>query len=410
MKIALFLGMTCSFGVISCGEGVLSQNSLATLAQEQARTERNSLDPSRIELFDNQARSHAESQPNFRTYSRDFLFPTSLIPDDFCHGLLKGECFTLNIRIPAPSLEKNFGLATLTLALHENNYKAAIERACNDGLSVSARLATQGKDLLSKFLWNTKRARCLVEIVDSESVSLPALAKNEVGLSVRLVDFGVENAQTESNPALGKFTFHNAKLSAKFRDVYATHGESGDEIRSAWKPVAGRKRFFAPWTWDGVFETSKFHVAFAKEVSLQFDGAKTIGYVGHLIGPVLDAARSTRTLGPLAAQLSLIKDAVGLISSGSNPMVGGLILAGIGIDAIKDLCSFEGSDCTPTTSSLDINALFQGHLGAADPVPSETKAMFLDALKHFPMAILRSTSQKAEPEDLLRTLNVPVEL
>ena len=72
-----------------------------------------------------QAKSQTSPSPNDQANS---LKPE--IDQNFCKGLRPGACFSLVLRVPQPSLVRDLGLATLSLASDSRVMEKRLEESC----------------------------------------------------------------------------------------------------------------------------------------------------------------------------------------------------------------------------------------------------------------------------------------
>jgi hypothetical protein len=138
----------------------------------------------------------------------------------------------------------------------------------------------------------------------------------------------------------------------------------------------------------GVFPTATKRVNFSDSLSFDFNLQGSARYVQHVLMPVLDSVSKGEGLGKLGFQLALVRKQLSLLAAGSNPVVPALILAGIGVDAVRDLCTFEASDCRIKTTGENVVDIISRTYRSSSPIPSETKATFVDGTKYIPFAIM----------------------
>lgn len=312
---------------------------------------------------------------------------------NFCRGLAQGECFTLVLQIPSPLLAQSLGLSILNLVQFSPSYRGMLSRTCNEGLEVSWRhlLADQGVGLvhkqgvLKRAFPNVKRVRCVLQNITSEDSSPPSLGQNEHGVAVRVVDFSIESRSSSTAPAFGTFEFKNSRMVFRFRDPSAYVASVGG--RRAWRPVAGYDTVNV-LRQSGVFPTATKRVNFSDSLRFDFNLQGSARYVHHVLMPVIDSASQGEGLGKLGLQLAVIRRQLAVLAAGSNPVVPSLILAGIGIDAVRDLCAFEASDCRIRTTGENVGQVISRTYQGGDPIPSDTKATFVDATKYIPFALM----------------------
>jgi hypothetical protein len=329
-----------------------------------------------------------------------------VLDKDFCKGLPHGSCFTLVIQIPSPMLAQSLGLSVINVGQFSPNYRGILSRTCNEGLDVGWRhlLSDQGvgpvhkQGTLRKAFPHVKRVRCVLQNVTTEEAPPPSLARNEHGISIRMVDFGLESKSSSTSPAFGKFEFKQARMVFKFRDPYAyVRGAKGAK---EWRPVAGYDLFNVARQ-TGVFPAATKRVNFSDNMTFDFNMQGSARYVHHVLMPVIDSASKGEGLGKLGLQLAVMRNQLALIAAGSNPVVPALILAGIGIDAVRDLCAFEESDCRIRNSTENVGGVIARTYASRSPIPSETKATFVDGTKYIPFAIMSAVVEGMDKKAFL---------
>ena len=344
---------------------------------------------------------------------------------NFCKGLLGGACFTLILQIPSPMLAQSIGLTTLNLVQFSPTYRGVLARTCNEGLSVSWNhlLSDQGVSPLHKqgslrrAFPRVTRTRCILQHVTSEDTSPVNLAANEHGLAVRVVDFGLESQSSSISPAFGKFEFKKARMAFKFRDPLAfvpkIHGgpagqagglNTGIETGREWRPVAGFDALNV-FRQTGVFPTAAKRIHFAENLAFDFNLQGSARYVNHVLMPVIDSASNGQGLGKLGLQLAVLRKQLVIIAGGANPVVPALVLAGIAIDAVRDLCAFEASDCKIRTTGENVAEVIERTYRAGSPIPSETKATFIDATKYIPFAIMSAVVEGMDKQAYVKMVS-----
>ncbi|NBO38997.1 hypothetical protein EBU99_10485 [bacterium] len=98
----------------------------------------------------------------------------------FCSGLQAGECLTLVIQVPSSLVQSSLGLGALGLALAAKDYNDLLHRTCSEGLRVGLPVieaglpVTRRNGVARKLFSPFKRARCVYQVLASESVVPPA--------------------------------------------------------------------------------------------------------------------------------------------------------------------------------------------------------------------------------------------
>lgn len=326
----------------------------------------------------------------------------------FCDGLKAGECLTLVVQVPGSVLQSNLGLGVLGLALASPSYSDLLHRTCSEGLKVGLPVIEAGLPLLrrsgvAKSLFSPfKRVRCLYQVLTDETQRAPQLASNETGLKVRLVDFSLQGSALSSNPVIGKLEFKESKMLTSFHDVSVRVPSS--EQSTDWEPVRGGWNFFDTATYSGVFKTSGVNVTVQRGLSFKVNGFGLSNYLGSVIEPFLNESTRTGSLVKAKAQVEMIRMAVRSLRQGRSVVTSSLVLIGMGLDAIKNLCSTPGSDCRPQHSERDLVVQLNDVFENGQPLESHSKALLIDALKYVPLGLVRAIYEHADEKAFVAQL------
>ena len=319
---------------------------------------------------------------------------------NFCHGLAYGQCLTLILQIPAAELQQSLGLSVLNLVHSSPKWRSYFERSCNEGLFVGIPNAARSGPGRSRVLGGVARSRCLLQTLSDESTPLPKLANNEMGFKVRLVDFNLVSKATSTSPAVGRVAFENVRVEFKFHDAHVFG-------QGRWQPLRGAVNLWNLFNHSGVFGTAHAGINFNERLTFQFDGPGTLDYLNSRLDPVFEAARSGEGLGELGAEILVVKQSVAALAAGSNPVVPTIILVGVAVDAVHDLCSHRASDCQIRRSESDVLGPLGGSSEAAEVLPSTTRAQLMDGLKHLPFAVVQGIFRHAHLAEMEKALQLP---
>jgi hypothetical protein len=325
---------------------------------------------------------------------------SSAMDPAFCNGLSYGECLTLVIQIPSAHLQSSPGLSALNLVQAAPTWRGLFERACNEGLKLGLPNSARSGLGRGRVLGQVLRSRCVIQSLTDESTPLPALAKNELGLSVRLVSFEIVTAEVGTAPAIGKLAFEKARIDLKFHDAQIFG-------KGRWHHVAGAIDLWNMFNYSGVFGTARAGIRFNESLTFSFNGPGTLAYLDSFMAPVLDSARRGEGLGELGAEIIVVKQAVAAIAAGSNPVVPALILVAVAVDAIRDLCEHKSSDCRIRGTNANVRDAFLEQMGRSEVVSSETRATLIDGIKNLPFALLQGVFKQANLIEMERRLELP---
>ena len=327
----------------------------------------------------------------------------------FCEGYQPGECLTLVIQVPGTVLQHSLGLGVLGLALASSSYSDLLHRTCTEGLKVGLPVIEAGLPLtrrngVAKKLFSSfKKVRCLYQVLTDESATPPELASNETGLKVRLVDFNLQGAAISSNPVIGRFEFKESKMISAFHDVAIR--VPSDNQSTGWDPVRGGWNLFDTATYSGVFKTSNVNVTVKRGLVFRANGFGITNYLGSVVEPFLNESTRTESLVKAKAQVEIMRMAIRGIRQGRSVVTSSLVLIGMGLDAIKKLCTSPGSDCRVQGSASDLVTQLDEVFEGAEPLESESKALLIDALKYVPLGIVRAVFEHADEKSLTTQLS-----
>ena len=318
----------------------------------------------------------------------------------FCSGLQAGECLTLVIQVPSSLVQSSLGLGALGLALAAKDYNDLLHRTCSEGLRVGLPVieaglpVTRRNGVARKLFSPFKRARCVYQVLASESVVPPQLAENETGLKVRLVDFALNGSAVSSNPVIGKFEFKESKMLTRFHDV-SLRVPAADRSTD-WEPVRGGWNLFDTATYSGVFKTSDVNVTVNRGLIFKANGFGIASYLNTVVEPFLNDSTRTQSLVKAKAQVEMMRMAVRSLRQGKSVVTSSLVLLGMGMDAIKQLCTAPGSDCRVQNSDKTLVNELNSAFDNGQPLESESKALLIDALKYVPLGLLRAVFEHAD--------------
>jgi hypothetical protein len=318
----------------------------------------------------------------------------------FCDGLSYGECLTLVVQIPGAQLQIDPGLSALNLLESAPGYKGLLGKACGEGLMVGTYHLANRAPGRHRVLGKVQRTRCVFQALTDESTVLPALAENEFGFSVRLIGLELLSKSSSTAPALGTIDFSRNQLQLRFHDA-KVFGQG------KWQPVRGARTLWNVANYSGIFGTARASISFDQTMKIDFDAAGASAYLSGVIAPLLESARKGEGLGELAGEILVIRQAAAAIAAGSNPVVPALILIGVAFDAVRDLCEHEASDCSIKNSDGSVRDAFANETRNGYVIPSETRAVLFNGLKHVPFAVLQGLMQHANFNELETSLNLP---
>lgn len=332
---------------------------------------------------------------------------------EFCAGLKAGECLTLVIQVPGSVLQSSLGLGVLGLTLASRSYSDVMHRTCSEGLKVGLPVIEAGLPLVrrngvAKALFSSfKRTRCLYQVLTDESQVAPRLASNETGLKVRLVDFNLQGTALSSNPVVGKFEFNESRMATSFHDVSLR--VPSDSQSTDWEPVRGGWNLFDTATYSGIFKTSTVNVVVNRGLVFKASGFGIASYLNTVVEPFLTESSRTQSLVKAKAQIEMMRMAVRSLRQGRSMVTSSLVLLGMGLDAIKQLCSAPGSDCRVQNSERDLVSQLDATFENGQPLESQSKALLIDALKYVPLGLLRAVFEHADERALVAQLKPATE-
>lgn len=361
-----------------------------------------------IEQFEVSSRPTLDSESFVDLRSNKDLFKLNFDPH-FCRGLAPNECFTLVIQVPGTMLQSSLGLGALGLALASKNYSDLLHRTCSEGLKVGLPVIEAGLPVLrrtgtaQRLFSNFKRTRCIYQVLTDESEVAPALGSQETGMKVRLVDFNLNGSALSTNPVIGRFEFNESKMITTFHDVAAwVPNHTGAAV---WEPVRGGWNPFDTATYSGIFKTSSVSVVVSRGLIFKANGFGIASYLNTVLEPFLDDSKKTEALVKANAQIEMMRMAVKSLRQGRNVVTSSLVLVGMGFDAIKQICTTQGSNCKVQDSGKDLVAEMNTAFDNGEPLESHSKALLIDALKYVPVGLLRAVYTHADEKALVAQMN-----
>jgi hypothetical protein len=341
--------------------------------------------------------------------SDDTLFEPQVQPN-FCEGLNPGECLTLVIQAPGMVMQSSLGLGVLGLALASPSYSALLHRTCTEGLKVGLPVIEAGLPLhrrngVAKKMFSTfKRSRCVYQVLNNDRDAPMKPEWNETALKVRLVDFALSGRAVSTNPVLAKIEFLESKMLTRFHDV-AIHAPTGG-LEQGWQPVRGGWNVFSTSTYSGIFKTTEVNIAIKRGLLFQVNGFGVASYLNQVLEPFLNESTRTESISKAKAQVEMIRIALRSLRQGKSIVTSSLVLVGMGLDAIKDICEAPGSDCRLQDKNSDLVTELTTAFDHGNPLPSASKALLIDALKYIPLGLLRGVYQHADTKNLLDQMKV----
>lgn len=419
MMVSLFCGMSLVSTPTACGTNArISRDPIAQVGDNDVTTSSPIAgDPSRVEVEPSISRvspvreeTVSGLEPNSIKSDPD-IFRTPQAPS-FCSGLKAGECLTLVIQVPGSVLQSSLGLGALGLALASPSYSALMHRTCSEGLKVGLPVVEAGLPIMrrngvaKKMFSPFKRARCLYQVLTDEAALPPVLEANETGIKVRLVDFSLNGSALSSNPVIGRFEFNESKMLTRFHDVSINVpvGSNANE----WQPVRGGWNFFDTATYSGIFKTSDVNVTVARGLSFKVNGFGVAAYANQVLEPFLNDATRTQSLVKARAQVEMMRMAMRSLRQGKSVVTSSLVLIGMGLDAIKDLCKTPGSDCRVQGKDSDLVSELDNAFDNGQPLESTSKALLIDALKYVPLGLVRAVYEHADEKTFVSQMQPAV--
>ncbi|MEN9824875.1 MAG: hypothetical protein RI953_620 [Pseudomonadota bacterium] len=412
MLVALFAGISLVSTPTACGTNArVSRDPIATVGDNEVSTSPGTVsDPSRVEVEPTIAnvspvREQTVSGADPASIKSDTsLFKTAAQPK-FCEGVKAGECLSLVIQVPGSVLQSSLGLGALGLSLAAPGYNALLHRTCTEGLKVGLPVIEAGLPIMrrtgaaKKMFSSFKRVRCLYQVLTDDVMLPPTMESNETGLKVRLVDFSLSGSAISTNPVIGKFEFKESKMLNRFHDV-AVSVPVGP-MAGEWQPVRGGWNVFDTATYSGIFKTSDVGVTISRGLSFKANGFGIASYMNQVLEPFLNDSTRTQSLVKAKAQVEMMRMAVRNLRQGKAPVTSALVLVGMGLDAIKDLCKTPGSDCRVQGSGTDLVASLDDAFDNGQPLESSSKALLIDAFKYVPLGLVRAVFEHADEKALV---------
>lgn len=387
----------------------VSREPLVQSADPQASDDSRGFDESRLDVGGEieergiAERPSLDSESFANIYSDKELFALNY-DRNFCSGLSADECLTFVIQVPGTMLQSSLGLGALGLALSSKGYRDLLHRTCSEGLQVGLPVIEAGLALhrrngtARRMFTKFKRSRCIYQVLTDESERPPALATNETGIKVRLVDFSLNGTAISSNPVIGRFEFNESQMVTAFHDV-AIRGPQATAPND-WQPVRGGWNPFDTATYSGIFKTSRVNVVVNRGLVFKANGFGIASYLNTVLEPFLDDAKKTEALVKANAQIEMMRMAVKSLRQGRNMVTSSLILVGMGFDAIKQLCNTPGSSCKVQGNGKDLVSELNTAFENGEPLDSNSKALLIDALKYVPVGLLRAVYTHADEKAL----------
>lgn len=159
---------------------------------------------------------------------------------DSCKDSSK-PCFTLLINIPTQTLIADQGMALLSLASESSLLASNLKKSCKKAFQnyvgnykgdrlhpVSMKIALKLEEI------GIENSRCTFnffsdeEKSDGDQTAAGKFNEGDIGISVRLTKFKLENTTLDANAGLLNFLKTDTKVSAEFRDIYI-YGKSGKQ-------------------------------------------------------------------------------------------------------------------------------------------------------------------------------------
>lgn len=168
-----------------------------------------------------------------------------------------------------------------------------------------------------------------------------------------------------------------------------------------WQPVRGGWNVFDTATYSGIFKTSDVGVTIARGLSFKANGFGIASYMNQVLEPFLNDSTRTQSLVKAKAQVEMMRMAVRNLRQGKAPVTSALVLVGMGLDAIKDLCRAPGSDCRVQGSDNDLVAALDDAFDNGQPLESSSKALLIDAFKYVPLGLVRAVFEHADEKALV---------
>jgi hypothetical protein len=325
----------------------------------------------------------------------------------FCQGFNKGECLTFVLQIPSPDMQLSLGLSALSIMHHSPGYKGLLERACNIGIfsSMPSLVNDSGVNVLQrqgvgkKLFSGVKKSRCIIQNLKTDSDPLPILEPHELGFSARLVEIEMVSQNMSTQPAFGTFQFENTKLNVSFHEpqVFAKNNLGVRE----WIPVQSWRIFGGP----RVFGVAKKSIGMTKNISFKADVNSSAAYLQKILMPSVEAIMKGQGYGSLAAQVFTLKSSLEvLFAKGAATAAKGnaaLMVGALAVSAVRDICTFEKSDCRIKAENKNLVAEIDSFVGRPDAAGSDVRVAFSDALKFLPYSIISAIIEEADKKNLL---------
>ncbi|MBM3381862.1 MAG: hypothetical protein FJY29_05415 [Betaproteobacteria bacterium] len=419
LGVGLLTGVTLVSTPTACNPGNvrISREPLAQTGEQDIDSRSPSINEERLEVEPEIEQVSANTEPTVsgedpRLIKSDAsLFAVKAEPE-FCSGLKPGECLTLVIQVPSTLLQSSLGLGVLGLSLASKGYNDLLHRTCGEGLKVGLPVIEAGLPLVRRngvakgLFGGFKRARCLYQVLTDEGQLPPQLSSNETGLKVRLVDFTLSGSAISTNPVIGKFEFKESKLNTRFHDVSLRIPQAGQS--TTWEPVRGGWNIFDTATYSGIFKTSNVNVTVNRGLVFKANGFGIASYLNTVVEPFLDESTRTQSLVKARAQVEMMRMAVRALRQGKSMVTSSLVLVGMGLDAIKQLCSSPGSDCRVQNSERDLVTQLNASFDNGEPLESNSKALLIDALKYVPLGLVRAVFEHADEKALVAQMRPPL--
>lgn len=327
----------------------------------------------------------------------------SLDPE-FCLGLRYGECLTLIVRVPAAEMQMSTGLSMLNLLSQARSFEDILQRTCDQGLERAVEALTSWAPGRKRVLQMVKKYRCVYQSLTSEASELPDLRRNEIGLSVRLVDFSLLSEQVSTAPAFGHVSFLGNRIVLRFQDPYAFG-------QGAWTPLKGGFNLWNALNVTGVFGTVEAEIHFNQKLDFALDVEQSLAILGEALEPVLERAsrafESEQSFGRFLGEIAVIKESIKLLFTQAHPVVPTVIVIAAAAKALQEICAMESSDCRLDAESLGLTAEIAENFGTATLLPSSTRAALADGLKNVPYAVLEGLFKNVDFDEMERSFGLP---
>lgn len=288
---------------------------------------------------------------------------TNKFDQNFCKGVTPGKCFSLVLHIPLPKLVNDLGLSILALASESKTMSLRIHEACQAGwadFKETYRTNSTYKQR-NRLVNQVEKMRCLLIFDDQPSVGENLrLADNEVGLSLWLTKFGISGHSFEGNLGSVSLKVQNSSVYMNFRNISIYSGSLVNPNKKGWHPIEGLG--IAP------IEVKK---NLDKDIVWKVDFKQMLDHVGEF---VTDPGRVLSVTKSFADQAQSTFDS---FKTATNPLgAAGMVLVGVGYNALQALCSDNPSSCSKTSLETDDTKQLRKDLKPSRAPSAETTELF----------------------------------